>query len=132
MLTVINCPNCSKAEMLQPPSHQAPPPAPPVRYSDAPRPAARYNLSSVSRVCPGASSQLDMRLPREGPRQMPEPPQLAPFVAEEQRFFFESLWNVQAPNPLSTGDTLQRKLIVAPDASWCYSRFLWWNFIPSS
>ncbi|KAF7663132.1 hypothetical protein LDENG_00217880 [Lucifuga dentata] len=61
-------------------------------------------------VCPRVSSQLGCpeNLQREASRrhhnQMPEPPQLAPFNAKEQRFYFEPLPDVSAPHPIPKGE----------------------------
>ena len=66
------------------PSPQLLPPALPGGFRGVPRPADRYNPSSVSWVDPGVS--CPKHLPREAPggrpHQVPEPPQLAPLDME--------------------------------------------------
>lgn len=45
------------------------------------------------------------------PNQMTEPAQLTPFNVKEQWLYSELPPNAKAPQPISTADTLQRKLI---------------------
>lgn len=40
------------------------------------------------------------RMPRRHPNQMPEPPQLPPFDAQEQQLYSELPSDVQAPDPI--------------------------------
>ncbi|KAL3967042.1 tripartite motif-containing protein 35 [Sarotherodon galilaeus] len=68
----------------------------PGEYQGVPRPAERYNLSSMSWAPgppPGGTclEHLTQEAPKRHPCQMPEPPQLAPFDVEEQRLYSEPL-----------------------------------------
>ncbi|KAK3569482.1 hypothetical protein QTP86_031418 [Hemibagrus guttatus] len=67
----------------------------------------------VSPACPGSSlgplpggacpEHLSRETSRRHPKQMPEPPQLAPFDVEEQRLYSELLLGDRAPYPISKG-----------------------------
>lgn len=62
-----------------------------------PKPATRYKASSVSLV---GIWEVSVR----HPHQIPEPPQLAPFNTEEEKFYCESLPVVSAPHPVSQAE----------------------------
>ena len=57
--------------------------------------------SPTSWMCP---ENLQGEAPRRHPDQMPEPPQLAPFDAKEQRLYSELPPDVRAPHPISKAE----------------------------
>jgi len=77
------------------PSSQRHSPSPPGGSQDVPRPEGIYNLKREFWVCPRASPRrtcpknFQREATRTHPNQMPEPPQLSPFDAEEQRLYSE-------------------------------------------
>ncbi|XP_049890000.1 tetraspanin-13b isoform X3 [Epinephelus moara] len=85
-------------------------PAPPGGHQGVPRPDKMCNPSSVLWVYPGASYQWDVPgTPsaggaQEDPSQMPEPPQMTPFDAKEQRLYSELPPDVRAPHPISKAE----------------------------
>ena len=88
-------------------------PAPPGGYWSVPQPKGTYNASSESWVCSRASSQLDVpenlqsAASRRHPNQMPEPPQLTPFIAKEQWLYSEFPLDGWAPCLISKAEPSQ-------------------------
>ncbi|KAF7654962.1 hypothetical protein LDENG_00062700 [Lucifuga dentata] len=58
--------------------------------------------SPPSSTCP---ENLQRKVFRRHPNQMPEPPQLVLFNAKQQRFYFEPLW--MSVHPISMGEPSQ-------------------------
>ncbi|KAF7649936.1 hypothetical protein LDENG_00133850 [Lucifuga dentata] len=57
--------------------------------------------SPPSWTCP---EYLQREMSRRYHNQMPKPPQLAPFNAKEQKFYFEPLRDFRTPYPMSEGE----------------------------